>query len=99
MTTEFLNLLDRLQQAEVDFVIIGGFATMMYGSTLMTQDIDVCSGFFPENLMRLQKALSDIRPVHRMTPNKVELELTAQNFANLKNLYLDTDQGYEKSQK
>lgn len=28
-----------------------------------------------------------------MTTNKVALELTAKNCANLKNLYLDTDQG------
>jgi len=93
MTTEFQNLLDRLQQAEVDFVIVGGFAAMMHGSSLMTQDIDVCCDFSPDNLMRLMRALSDIHPVHRMTPNKVVLELTAKNCANLKNLYLDTDQG------
>lgn len=51
MTTEFQNLLDRLQQAEVDFVIVGGFAAMMHGSSLMPQDIDVCCNFSPDNLM------------------------------------------------
>ncbi len=42
---------------------------------------------------RLQKALADLNPVHRMTSNRNKLELTAENCSQFKNLYLDTDIG------
>ena len=45
------------------------------------------------NLLALQQALSDLHPVHRMTPGRKPLELTAANAAEFRNLYLDTDLG------
>jgi hypothetical protein len=93
MKQDFFELLKRLHQTDVSFVLIGGFAATTYGCTLFTQDIDLCCDFSPENLMRLQKALNGLHPVHRMTPNRKPLELTLENAAGLKNLYLDTDLG------
>jgi hypothetical protein len=94
MTSDpFFNLLQRLQQANVDFVLVGGFAAAVYGCTLVTQDIDICCDFSQENLLRLQKALDGIHPIHRMTPNRIKLELTIDNAVHFKNLYLDTDLG------
>ena len=93
MTTDFTSVLSRLNKAEVDFVIIGGFAATVYGCTIVTQDIDICCDFDAQNLLRIQKALADINPVYRMTTRKVKLDLTRSNCANLKNLYLDTDLG------
>ena len=93
MKQDFFELLKRLHQTDVSFVLIGGFAATAYGCTLFTQDIDLCCDFSPENLMRLQKALAGLHPVHRMTPNRKPLELTLENAAGLKNLYLDTDLG------
>jgi len=90
----FPDLLDRLVRAEVDFVIIGGYAGVIYGCTYVTQDVDICCDFSVANLLALQKALSDLHPVHRMTPGRKPLELTPQNAAQFKNLYLDTDLGY-----
>jgi len=34
-----------------------------------------------------------MHPVHRMTPDRKKLELTAKNCEQFKNLYLDTDIG------
>ena len=93
MKSDFLEVLKRLAQVEVSFVVIGGFAATVYGCTVVTQDIDICCDFSPENLLRLQKALADLHPVHRMTPNRKPLELTPDNIKGLKNLYLDTDLG------
>ncbi len=93
MTTDFTAILFRLSRADVDFVIIGGFAASVYGCTIVTQDIDICCDFAVENLLRIQKALADINPVHRMTTQKTKLALTPSNCADLKNLYLDTDLG------
>ncbi|MGD0077140.1 MAG: nucleotidyltransferase [Sedimentisphaerales bacterium] len=93
MNTDFLEILKRLSQADVSYVVIGGVAATVYGCTLVTQDIDVCCEFTPQNLLRLQDALADLHPVHRMTPNRMPLKLTPDTAASLKNLYLDTDLG------
>jgi hypothetical protein len=87
------SLLARLIRHEVDFVIVGGYAAVAHGSTLVTMDVDICCDFSPANLLRLQAALRDLHPVHRMTPKRLPLVLTARSCASLKNLYLDTDGG------
>ncbi len=91
--SNFFELIERLFKADVDFVIIGGFAGIVYGCTYVTQDIDVCCDFSAANLLRLQKAITDLQPVHRMTPKRPKLELTEENCSQYKNLYLDTDIG------
>jgi hypothetical protein len=93
MIEKFLELLTSLTKSEVNFVIIGGFASVAHGCTNVTQDIDICCDFSPTNLMRLQKALIGLNPVHRMTAQKVKLKLTEDNCKSVKNLYIDTDLG------
>lgn len=87
------SLLHRLIQGEVEFVVVGGFAAVAHGVSLPTQDVDVCCRFTPENLLRLQGAISDLHPVHRMVPARPPLRLTVETCAGLRNLYLDTDWG------
>jgi len=93
VSSDFLNLLERLVSAGVDFVIVGGFAGVLHGCTYVTQDIDICCDFSAANLLALQKAISDLHPVHRMTPKRKSLRLTEQTCGEFKNLYLDTDIG------
>lgn len=94
MTESFLTLLSKLNQSQVRFVIIGGFAGVVYGATgAVTQDIEICCEFTTENLLRLQEALAEFHPVNRMMSGRVKLELTEQNCKDCKNLYLDTDLG------
>lgn len=90
---DLTDIIERLADGDVDFVLVGGLAAVTYGSSMATQDIDICCEFSPENLLRLQSALDGLHPVHRMTTNRVPLELTSSNCANLKNLYLETDMG------
>ena len=73
MKKDFIHLLERLVQAEVDFVLVGGFAGVVHGCTFVTQDLDIGCDFSGENLFRLQKALSEANPVHRMTPGRIKL--------------------------
>jgi len=89
-----LDLLERLADAGVEFVIVGGYAGVVHGCTYTTQDVDICCDFSTTNLLALQTALSDSHPVHRMTPGRRPLELTATNAGEFKNLYLDTDLGH-----
>src|SRR5207249_290778 len=42
------------------------------------------------NLFRLQKALAGLEAVHRMTPQRLPLQVTEENASRIKNLYLDT---------
>lgn len=93
MKCDFYDLLLLLVNAKVEFVIVGGFAAAVHGCELITQDIDICCDFQPDNLLRLQSAIADLNPVHRMTVNRLPLELTAETAINFSNLYLDTDAG------
>ena len=86
------ELLRRLIASEVEFVLVGGFAAVAHGVTLVTRDVDVCCRFTEANLMRIQSAFSDLHPVHRTRPD-LPLQLTAEQCASLKNLYLRTDLG------
>ena len=87
------DLLLRLKQHEVDFVIIGGVCGVIHGVSLVTQDLDICCRFSPENLRRLESAVKDLHPRHRLAANKLPLELTDELCSSLKNLYLATDIG------
>ena len=90
---DLTDIIERLIRSEVDFVLVGGLAAVTHGSSMATQDIDICCNFSVENLLRLQSALADLHPVHRMTTNQVPLELNEKKCAKLKNLYLETDIG------
>jgi hypothetical protein len=91
--TNLEALVKRLLDQRVEFVIIGGYAVMAHGVPLLTQDVDICCRFSAGNLLRLQAAVADLHPVHRMTPQKLPLNLTQESCAGLKNLYLRTDFG------
>ena len=93
MTSDFFEILRRLSKAGVDFVIVGGFAGVVHGCSYVTQDIDICCDFSPENLLSLQKALGNVHPVQRMAPKRKKFEVNRENIKQLKNLYLDTDIG------
>lgn len=93
VSSDFLNLLERLVKSDVDFVIVGGFAGIIHGCTYVTQDIDICCDFSPANFLKLQRAISDLDPVHRMTPGRKKLQLTEKTCGRFKNLYLDTKIG------
>jgi hypothetical protein len=86
------ELTRRLVEAQVEFVLIGGFAAAAHGATLVTRDVDICCRFNEPNLMRLQKALAGLHPAHRSRPD-LPLALTPGQCADLNNLHLDTDLG------
>ncbi len=91
--TDLEALLKRLVDHHVEFVIVGGYAAVAHGVTLVTRDVDVCCRFSAKNLLALQRAVADLHPVHRMTPQRLPLKLTPKTWAGLKNLYLKTDLG------
>ena len=86
-------LLSRLKDQQVEFVIIGGVCGVLHGASLVTLDLDICCRFDRANLRRIEAAVKDLHPHHRLTANKLPLELTDDLCARLKNLYLWTDLG------
>ena len=87
------DILQRLHDAEVECSLIGGLAARHYGVTLVTDDVDICARFTLENLRRIEKAVQDLHPRHRLVANRLPLELTDELCSRLKNLYLTTDLG------
>lgn len=87
------NLLKLLLENNIEFVLVGGFASALYGSTMVTRDIDVCYACTSENIQNLRTILKDINPVHRQTPNKLSFIEIPKDTNNVNNLYLETDLG------
>ena len=87
-------LLTRLQASGLDFVIIGGVCAAFHGSlSSATFVLDICCRFGEENVRRIELAVGDLHPVHRLTANRLPLEATRSAFGDFKNLYLQTDLG------
>src|SRR5687767_5502573 len=87
------DLLLRLQQHGVEFTIIGGVCGVLHGVSLVTQDLDVCVRLTAENLRRIEAAVKDLHPFHRLAADQLPLKLTDELCGRLKNLYLQTDFG------
>jgi len=86
-------LLTRLRDSGLEFVVIGGVCVVYHGAPLATFDLDVCCPFGEVNVRRIESAVKDLHPAHRLTANKLPLEMTRSSFGDLKNLYLQTDLG------
>jgi len=86
-------LLIRLKDSGLDFVVIGGVCVVYHGAPLATFDLDICCQFGEENVRRIESAVHDLHPVHRLTANKLPMEMTRSAFGELKNVYLQTDLG------
>jgi hypothetical protein len=91
--SELNRLLQRLCDADIDFVIVGGFAATLHGSSLVTRDLDVCAILSNENVEKLREALRDLQPTHRMTPQKLSFLDNPDPGVEVRNLYLRTDLG------
>jgi len=89
--TDYTKLIELLIDNDVEFVLIGGFAAVVHGSTTLTQDIDICINFTPENCANLLNALKDTNPIYRQ--NKEPITKDAGELCKFKNLYLLTDFG------
>jgi hypothetical protein len=87
------RLLARLSEADLEFVIVGGFAGMLHGSSLVTRDLDVCAVLSHENVEKLRRNLSDLKPTHRLTPQRLSFLDNPAPGASVNNLYLETTLG------
>ncbi len=83
----------RLVEAKVEFVLCGGLAAFLQGSSILTRDVDVVCDMGSENITRLFDAVKDLHPYHRMTPGRIPFVLEQLATQPFQNIYLATDWG------
>ena len=88
-----LDILKRLNEHRVTYILVGGMACVIHGSQVVTQDVDICAPLTKDNLTNLYIALSDMHPKFRMAQNQRPLPQDPNELEGFKNLYLVTDLG------
>jgi len=82
-----------LGEHAVECVIIGGVAATLHGSTILTNDLDVCYARNPANLERLSNALRSVHAHLRNAPPQVPFILDAETLQKGLNFTFATDVG------
>jgi hypothetical protein len=62
------EILQRLVDADVKFVLVGGLAAQAHGSTSLTNDLDICYSRDPDSLRALAGVLADVIAIRRGLP-------------------------------
>jgi len=68
-------------------------AAVVHGSSIVTEDVDVCIRFDLDTLHCLFRALAGTNPRLRMSPARPPLGEKPEAYVGFKNLYLVTDEG------
>ena len=74
---EPFGALKALTEAGVEFVVIGGIAARLHGSTTVTNDLDICYERSPENLDRLASVLRNAGAKLRGVAEDVSFQVDA----------------------
>lgn len=82
-----------LGEYEVNCVIVGGVAAAIHGSSLLTNDLDVCYARDPENLKRLAQALQSVHARLRNAPEGLPFILDHETLNRGLNFTFTTDVG------
>lgn len=97
-------MLGTLNRHGVRYVLIGGLAATLHGSTLRTGDADICPARDEDNLEKLATALGELQPRLRAadTPDGVRFPCDAVFFSrvemcNLTTAYGDLDVSFRPS--
>jgi uncharacterized nucleotidyltransferase DUF6036 len=91
--TDVQRLLDALADARVDFVVVGGVALVLRGSSRVTLDLDVCYSRERDNLRRVAAALGPFHPRLRGAPPDLPFLWDDRTLASGLNFTLTTDLG------
>jgi hypothetical protein len=86
-------LLQKLADAILEFVVVGGFAGVLHGSSQVTYDLDICAVLSPKAIDKLRETWADLKPVQRMTHKKLSFLKYPPADQTLSNVYLETDAG------
>lgn len=92
LTFDPVGALEILTRHQVRFVLIGGLAARLRGSTSITDDLDICHSIDPPNLQALAAALAEMNARLRGA-EEVELPLDDRLLAAGENFTFTTDHG------
>lgn len=90
---DYPKLLRVLAEHQIAFLIVGGVAAVIHGSSRLTQDLDIVYQRTPENLARLEKALAEQAPYLRGAPPGLPFEWSAATLQSGLNFTLETRLG------
>lgn len=91
--TDFARLLGALGKTGVEYIIIGGVAATVHGSSRLTQDVDVCYARTDANLDRVVRALRPLKPYLRCAPRGLPFDWSAATLRAGLNFTLTTTAG------
>lgn len=91
--TRFQELLERLQGAGVESILVGGMAGAALGAARVTYDLDLVYHRTPENIARLAGALHDLTPYLRGAPPGLPFRFDAETIERGLNFTLTTTLG------
>ncbi len=66
--SDLVELLSRLSDFGVEFIIVGGVAAVVHGSSRLSQDLDIVYRRTPQSIDKLVSALTDLDPYPRGAP-------------------------------
>jgi len=89
----FLKLVQALVDADVEFVIIGGWSAILHGSSHTTRDLDLCFSRSRANVQRLVQALAPFHPRLRDLPAELPFVWDEATLRNGTLFTLSTDLG------
>ncbi|NLO19672.1 MAG: nucleotidyl transferase AbiEii/AbiGii toxin family protein, partial [Ignavibacteria bacterium] len=58
--SNILKIIEQLEKEQVDFIIIGGMAVILYGMPRTSEDLDILVKMKSENIQKIRNALSNI---------------------------------------
>lgn len=95
ITFDPVRQLEALARHQVAFVVIGGLAGTMHGSSAITNDADICPEREPNNLARLADALTELNARIRTdaVPDGLPFDRSWQFLAGVELLNTVTDAG------
>ncbi|HSL88228.1 MAG TPA: nucleotidyl transferase AbiEii/AbiGii toxin family protein [Ignavibacteriaceae bacterium] len=85
---KFWEVIDALEKEEVDYILIGGFAMVLYGMPRATQDLDIFIKNREENVEKLRTVL------FQLFGDKSAFEITQLELNEYSVLRYGTDRGF-----
>lgn len=92
-SADFSALICGLADAEIDFVIVGGIASILHGAAYQTNDLDVSYARDEENFAKLESFLTRIHAYLRGAPPDLPFSPDARTLKSGLNFTLRTDKG------
>lgn len=93
MSIQFVEALRALNDARIEFIVVGGVSAVLHGCAEPTRDLDVCIRPTKEGWAAVHAFLEGKHPRLALTPDRRPFTATVAELSEYKNLYVLTDLG------